>query len=335
MTVQLAQPVSVSPTCSNCGKDHVVYRRLYSGESLCRGCFIRTFEKRVVRTISKYRMFRRTDKIAVALSGGKDSLSLLHVLLKIEKRFPEATLFAVTVDEGIETYRSEAIRNAVDYANKLGVRIHVVSFRELYGFDLTDILRTEGHGKLRLQPCSICGPLRRKAINYAAKELGATVVATAHTLDDVVQTFLMNAMRGDLIRSDLGLRIDSSAALPRVSPFRLTPEREVVFYAYLMGLPFQSYVCPNAHLSMRDLVRRFLTEYEEKYPGSLFAALSSFERLNLRREGEARVCEMCGEPTNRVRCRSCEILSSLRRYAGGSLQLEEAEDVVGHEYVHA
>ncbi|MCX8202097.1 MAG: TIGR00269 family protein, partial [Candidatus Caldarchaeum sp.] len=83
--------------------------RVYSGEKLCRKSFIKTFEKRVVRTIGRYGLLRRDDRIAVAVSGGKDSLSLLHVLKKVEENFPRAELFAVSVDEGIPGYRDEAL----------------------------------------------------------------------------------------------------------------------------------------------------------------------------------------------------------------------------------
>ena len=301
--------------CSRCGRDRVVYRRVYSNERLCRGCFVETFERRVVRTIGRYEMFRRDDRIAVAVSGGKDSLALLHVLWKIERRFPDAKLFAVTVDEGIEGYRDEAVRYAVDYANKLGVETHVFSFKELYGFDLQEVMETPEYKSLGLQPCSVCGVLRRKAINYAAKKLGATVIATAHTLDDLVQTYFMNILRGDLKRVELGLRRETPGAIPRVTPFRLTPEKEVVFYAYWVGIPFQAHVCPFSTQAMRDKIRSFLTEYEEDYPGSLYAALRSFEKiaqaLSKEEKTQTTYCKLCSEPSNNEICRGCELLTRL------------------------
>ena len=303
--------------CSRCGGDRVVYHRVYSNERLCRACFIETFERRVVRTIGRYNMLRRDDRIAVAVSGGKDSLALLHVLWKIEKRFPEARLFAVTVDEGIEDYREEAVRYAVEYANKLGVDVYVVSFRQLYGFDLQEVMETSEYRGLGLQACSVCGVLRRKAINYAAKQLGATVIATAHTLDDIVQTYFMNILRGDLKRVEIGLRREEDGAIPRVTPFRLTPEREVVFYAYLMKIPFQASVCPNASQAMRDPIRKFLMEYDEKYPGSLYAALKSFEKILPAQDKEftQRRCRVCGEPSSKEICRGCELLTFIQRGA--------------------
>ncbi|MEM2766682.1 MAG: hypothetical protein QXG75_06085, partial [Candidatus Caldarchaeum sp.] len=96
-----------SVECNVCGEGRVVYHRVYSGEKLCRKCFVKTFVKRVRRTIARYGLLRKDDRIAVAVSGGKDSISLLHVLKKIESGFPKAELFAVTVDEGIEGYRDE------------------------------------------------------------------------------------------------------------------------------------------------------------------------------------------------------------------------------------
>ena len=298
--------------CNRCRSDRVVYHRVYSNERLCRACFIETFERRVVKTIGKYDMLRRDDRIAVAVSGGKDSLALLHVLWKIEKRFPEAKLFAITIDEGIEGYRDEAVSYAVNYANRLGVEIHVFSFKNLYGFDLQEMMKTPEYDSLGLQACSLCGVLRRKAINYAAKKLGATVIATAHTLDDIVQTYIMNILRGDLKRMDIGLRREANGVIPRVTPFRLTPEREVVFYAYLMKIPFQASICPNASQAMRDPIRKFLMEYEERYPGSLFAALKSFEKISFERKENTQLqCKICGEPSNKEVCRGCELIEAL------------------------
>lgn len=289
----------------------MVYHRVYSGERLCRRCFIKTFEKRVLKTIARYGLLKRDDRVAVAVSGGKDSLSLLHVLKKIESKFPKAELFAVTVDEGIEGYRDEALRLVDEFTAKLGVRLVKTSFRELFGIGLSEIVSSRTFRESGLAACSVCGPLRRKAINIAAREAGATVVATAHTLDDIVQTYMLKALRGELGSSDVGLRSEGPA-IPRVAPFRLTPEREVVFYAYSVGIPFQTEICPNASNSMRSSVRRFLTEFEEKHPGALFAALKSFEKPAQKTGKTLRYCRSCGDVTSRELCRVCEILQAVK-----------------------
>ncbi|MDJ0271900.1 MAG: TIGR00269 family protein [Aigarchaeota archaeon] len=296
--------------CNVCHDGKAVYYRVYSGERLCRTCFVKTFEKRVIRTIGRYKLFKPDDKIAVAVSGGKDSLSLLYVLKKIERRFPRAGLLAVTVDEGIEGYRDEALEYVEEVTRMLEVPLYKTSFEEVFGKTLSEIVASRQFRLSGLAACSVCGPLRRRAINIAAKRAGATVIATAHTLDDVVQTYFLKTFRGELGTSEIGLRLEGPF-IPRVAPFRLTPEREVVFYAYLHNIPFQSQVCPNAADSMRNMIRRFLAEFDERYPGSLFAALRSFEKTTTLGKKIQMVCSSCGEPSSRELCRVCELTQTL------------------------
>ncbi|MEN2975245.1 MAG: TIGR00269 family protein [Candidatus Caldarchaeales archaeon] len=293
--------------CSFCGNSEIVYYRRYSGERLCRRCFLENIVEKVRYTISRYDLLKPFDKIAVAVSGGKDSLSLLKILAEIEKDYPSASLVAVTIDEGIPDYRDEAIKNAEEYVKKIGVPHYVFSFEKLYGFTLTEIVEKGVARSINLRPCTICGVLRRKALTLAAEKVGATVIATAHTLDDVVQTYLLNILRGDTRFTPIGVRRGAEGVIPRVAPLRLIPEREVVLYAYLSGIPFQTYECPYAEESMRDPIRSFLTEYEERFPGSLFSALKSFERIFEKSDRESGRCTRCGEPTSRKICRACEI----------------------------
>ncbi|MCS7117518.1 MAG: TIGR00269 family protein [Thaumarchaeota archaeon] len=300
--------------CTTCERDGVVVVRPYSGERLCRSCFLQNFERRVQRTITRYDMLKEDDRIAVALSGGKDSLTLLRVLVKIERRFPKASVVAVTVDEGIPGYREEALENARRACEELGVEQVVITFEEAFGFTVSEAVENGYAGELGLGECTVCGVLRRKAIELGAMRAGATVIATAHTLDDIVQTYVMNALRGDLNHPPIGLRRDGTGALPRVAPLRLTPEREVILYAYYTGIPMQQVECPYASGSQRSLIRSFLNEFEERYPGSLYAALTSLENLLNRSRGsdfERGTCRLCGLPSGHDLCRSCEIVSSI------------------------
>lgn len=267
---------------------------------------------RVRRTISRYELFKPLDRIAVAVSGGKDSLSLLKILLKIEREYPRASLVAVAVDEGIPEYRDEAIKHAQGYSEKLRIPLHVTSFKELYGFTLTEAVESGAAESLSLHPCTICGVLRRKALTIMARRVGATVLATAHTLDDIVQTYLLNLMRGDTRMKPIGVRREADGIIPRAAPFRLIPEREVVYYAYMARIPFQTHTCPYAQTSMRDPIRRFLTEYEERFPGTLYATLNAIERTLTREEREENRCQICGEPTARKICRACELEAMIK-----------------------
>ncbi|MEM3824471.1 MAG: tRNA 2-thiocytidine biosynthesis TtcA family protein, partial [Candidatus Bathyarchaeia archaeon] len=169
--------------CSICKRREAFFYRQYSGEKLCKKCFTESIEAKVRATIAKYGMFEFDDKIVVAVSGGKDSVSLLHILAKIERDYPKASLIAVTVDEGIRGYRDEALKIAMENCKKLGIEHHIVSFKELYGYRLDEVVKKlKEKGNTRLTPCAYCGVMRRKALNIAARKLEANKIATAHTL---------------------------------------------------------------------------------------------------------------------------------------------------------
>jgi uncharacterized protein (TIGR00269 family) len=308
--------------CSLCGKRKAIYFRPYSGERLCRLCFIRSLERKVRRTISKYSMFNPDDRIALALSGGKDSLSLLQILHSLEAAFPKAELYAVTVNEGIKGYRDEAVEHAAEACQGLGVEHLVVSFKELFGCTLDEIVEASRGLEGAPSPCSYCGVLRRRALNLTAGKLEATKIATAHNLDDEVQTLILNLIHGDVYK--LG-RIDPESPeaegfIPRVKPFRETPEAETAFYAYLTGVKFQSKPCPYAGRALRSEVRGFLNRLEAKHPGIKFTLYHSFEKLKpLVRGGvkaEISRCELCGEPSSKPLCEVCNMLSQLGKLEG-------------------
>ncbi len=151
--------------CGFC-RSVAIYKRPYEGSTLCKKCFLEDIEEKIRRTLSRYGMLKFDDHIAVAVSGGKDSLTLLRILRKIERRFPNAKLTAVTVDEGIRGYRAEAVKLAMRYCKELEVDHVVVSFRELFGTSLDQIVKS----KEERSPCSYCGVLRRRAIHSAGQD---------------------------------------------------------------------------------------------------------------------------------------------------------------------
>jgi uncharacterized protein (TIGR00269 family) len=260
-------------------------------------------------------MLEYDDHVAVAVSGGKDSLTLLHLLVKLEKRFPRSNLTAVCVDEGIEGYRNEALRLASATCAKLGVKQLVVSYRELFGTTTDEIARL----KLGQTPCSYCGVFRRKAINKAAETVGATKIATAHNLDDEVQTVLLNMLHGDplrIVRSGPVLKDPRGKFLPRIKPLCDIPEKEIVFYAYLTGLQFQSVACPHGHEALRNDIRFFLNQMEIKHPGTKFTLLRSAERLRAQMGRDVQLTELqecikCGDPTPHELCEACVMLEAV------------------------
>lgn len=305
--------------CSVCRRNEAFYFRVYSGEKLCRKCFLGSVENKVRATISKHRMFEMDDRIAVAVSGGKDSVSLLHILSKIEAVFPKTTLKAITVDEGIKGYRDEAIKSAAKNCSKLGVEHLTVSFKDLFGYSLDEITRKTRTEKLT--PCAYCGVLRRRALNVAARQIGANKIATAHTLDDEIQTFLLNIVHGDPSRTARSSSVFSpnySGIVPRVKPLCEVMERESALYAYVKRVLFQEMPCPYAGEALRNDVRNTLNRLEEKHQGMKYTIYRSMEKVQQAMEATTektslKECEECGEPTTGILCQTCLILRGLRQ----------------------
>ena len=257
-------------------------------------------------------MFSPTDHVAVAVSGGKDSLTLLMILKKLSSRFSQTKITAVTIDEGIAGYREEAVDLASEYCKKLSVDHEIVSFEELYGSGLDDFLRER---KDRLTACSYCGVFRRKAINVAARRVGATKIATAHNLDDVVQTYLLNLFQGDVdrfARFSPVLHDPRGGFLPRVKPLCDIPEKEIVMYGYAEDLQFQTASCPYMTEALRNELRTVLNKLELAHPGVTFSAYRAMLRLRSLAEpnlapSHLQPCKSCGEPTTFEICEACKM----------------------------
>ncbi|MEM2105996.1 MAG: TIGR00269 family protein [Candidatus Bathyarchaeia archaeon] len=310
-------------TCNVCNRREAFFFRRYSGEKLCRKCFSESIEEKVRATIAKYKMFDFDDRIAVAVSGGKDSVSLLHILAKIERDYPKASLVAITVDEGIRGYRDEALKIAAENCRKLGIEHHTVSFKKLYGYTLDEIVEKTIKVKSELTPCAYCGVLRRRALNTAARELKADKIATAHTLDDETQTILLNIFHGDVLRMAREKPVTDEKhpkLVQKVKPFCEIPEKETALYAYIKNINFQSRPCPYAQEALRNDIRVMLNRIEEKHTGTKFTIFKAIEKIRpalekiSEKEG-LRECAECGEPTTEKTCKTCQMLKEI-----GSLQ---------------
>ncbi len=297
--------------CSICGERAIVSQR-YSGLHLCQDHFIEDFERRVAKTVQKNEMVEDGERIAVAVSGGKDSTALLFCLSRIlAKR--DVELVAVTVDEGIAGYRDDTIKAARAIAEKLSVEQHIFSFQEEYGYDLDEMVP----GK-KVAPCTYCGVFRKNALNRAAKRLGLEKVATGHNLDDEAQTIMMNYLKGDFERL---MRFRPWRAqkglVPRIKPLREMPEKEIALYCMVNEVFTESRECPYAQLSLRADVRDMMNCLESRFPGTKQSTVQGFEKIATRAQAdyaqmELAACRECGEPCVKELCKACELLRHLR-----------------------
>ena len=307
------------PQCRCGGK--TVFFRAYNGESLCADCFNDSIFDKVRKTISKYDMLRYGDKVGVAVSGGKDSTSLLYILSKIMKGHG-SELYALTIDEGIEGYREESVRNAESLAKELQIPILLGSYKEFFGFSLDEAMAERDKKGIKTTSCAMCGPLRRRSIDLVAEKLGVNLVATAHNLDDTLQTFYINLYSGDTERIkwlDPAYRpTQSEFKLRRVKPAMEIYEEELAFFAYLNRLPFQSESCPYMNEGIRTEIRLHLNELERKHPGTKYSTLKTVlaiaSSLNLDKidRKTAIHCEKCGSVSTGRVCSVCQTVELIK-----------------------
>jgi uncharacterized protein (TIGR00269 family) len=163
--------------------------------------------------------------------------------------------------------------------------------------------------------------MRRKALNLLAREVGANKLATAHTLDDEIQTSLLNIFHGDVLRIAREKPVTDDIhpkLVPRVKPFCEIPEKETALYAYIKKIKFQTIPCPYAPEALRNDIRVMLNRMEEKRPGIKFTIFKSFEKIRpaivqTTKKEEATQCEICGEPTAEKLCKACQMIQEIKQ----------------------
>ncbi len=273
--------------------------------------------------IKRWRLFDKNHTLLLALSGGKDSFTLLDIISELH---PVERLVALTIVEGIPGgYHEEELENIRVELRKRGIDHIVVSFKEFFGVSLEEAVERSIKLGLGIRACTFCGVFRRRIMEEVAERIGADRVVTAHNLDDEAQTAIMNILRGDIV----GLlklhplsALSSKEFIPRVKPLRKIYEWESAVYADKKGYSLQTIDCPylSKMPTLRLSIRMQLYHLEASFPGSLLKLLESLDTLLMDlvvREAKAQVplarCERCGAPTSPGRkiCKVCELLEKI------------------------
>ena len=298
--------------CDNC-ENQAAYTRKYSGQKLCSQCFSKSIVRKTAKTISKYKMIQHNDLVAVAVSGGKDSLALLKIIHEMASTH-HFKIIVITIDEGIPGYRNEALEIVEKFCSELNVKHKVYSYKDLFELTLDEALELRDNEKT--SSCSICGTLRRRAIDYAAKDVGANVIATGHNLDDTLQTFVINMLSGDTTKIGWMDPDTSKNPLRKIKPFCEIYESEIVFYAFTNDLPFQSEPCPHMNEGIRTEIREFLNSLETQHSGiknNLYQSILKISQIVKKSNNKQKtICEKCGNACTGNVCSVCSIVLKLK-----------------------
>lgn len=280
-------------------------------------------EEQVKKTIQEFRLFSKTDNILVAVSGGKDSTTLLHILHK--QGYP---VEALTIDVNIGCFTQENLERIKKLCAEKNITLHIRSFKDAYGHSLCHI-RDRVSVDTPHTSCAVCGVLRRYLLNKTARELGATVLATGHNLDDEASSILMNVMRNNTEQlAWIGPRTKARSSLfvPRVKPLYMTCEKDVIRYSKAQQFDVTYGACPCSKDAFRSDVKKMMYTLQETYPQCMENIVQYFlarQKTFQQRAGNvsAHTCKECGEPTKRTLCKVCSWLSVARSFEKSHLAL--------------
>ncbi len=292
--------------CKVCKRPAVINLRAQN-RGLCASCFDAYVLDRVEKTIKRFAMFTRKEKTLVAVSGGKDSLALWDILIRLG--YDTTGLFVdVGIREGAYSRRSLDVMEA--FARERGLELIVESLEKWWGKGIEEI------GRRVL--CPTCGMAKRYLTNRVAVDRGFDVLCTGHNLDDEVAVLLSNVLNwqvGYLTRQAPLLEAWHPKLSKKAKPLVLLTEKETALYMVLRGIGYMDDSCPHARGATTLFYKRLLSQVECRSPGTkqrfytLFLKQKDLFQETLQKErGALRGCERCGQPTWEGLCAFCKMM---------------------------
>ena len=207
------------------------------------------------KAIDNYNMIEDGDKIAVALSGGKDSISMLMGFKNLQRFYPKKfEIIAITINPGFEGFDVDLLKNLCD---NLDVPLIVENghMQEIV-FDI----RNEKN------PCSLCANIRRGMLNSIAIREGCNKIAVGHNEDDVLETFLMNLFYAGSINTFAPISYMDRSKITLIRPLIYAPEKYIRSFIKRNNIQVMPKACPMDGYSTREDMKKFLFEMQQNIP---------------------------------------------------------------------
>lgn len=208
------------------------------------------------KAVDDYEMIQPDDKIAIGISGGKDSLTLLYALKHLQKFYPNKfDLIAITVDLGYKDFNSDKIKAL---CQQLDVPYYIVNT------EIADIIFKQ---RKEDSPCSLCAKMRKGALNDKAKEFGCNKIAYAHHKDDVIETMLLSLIYEGRFYAFSPVTYLDRMDLTVIRPMIYVPEVDVIGFKNRYELPVEKNPCPKDGFTRREYVKQLLRQLNLDNPG--------------------------------------------------------------------
>lgn len=229
----------------------------------------------VRRAVDDYHMIEEGDKIAVGISGGKDSLTLLYALHGLMRFYPKRfQIHAVTVDLGFSNLNLDKIRQLCE---DLGIEYTIVK---------TDIAKIVFEDRREENPCALCAKMRKGTLNDAIKAAGCNKVAYAHHKDDVVETMLLSLIYEGRFHTFAPVTYLDRTGLTVIRPLMYMNEADVIGFVNKYGLPVVKSPCPADGHTKREYVKNLLRQLNLENPGVKERMFTAIQTGNLKGWGE-------------------------------------------------
>lgn len=310
--------------CRACGAKAAVNMRQHK-LALCKEHFLDWIPEQTARFIKKYRMFGPQEKILVAVSGGKDSLSLWDILRRLGYN-ADGLYLGLGIDlspsggEGI-AYSDESRRLTEQFAHERGFTLHVVDIQAEYGHSIPVLASLTHRGQNR--PCAVCGVAKRHEMNRVARDLGYDVLATGHNLDDEAAVLFGNTLswQSEFLLRQGPVLPEHDGLARKVKPLCRFYEKEMAAYAILRGIEYIYEECPFSVGSTSIYYKELLNRLETDRPGAKLAFYLKFLEaraggLFIQPEAAPQAmynCPSCGQPTQyEGKCSFCRMMEKVQ-----------------------
>lgn len=277
--------------------------------AFCREHFLQYFDNQVRRNIRRHSMCDGTNRILVAVSGGKDSLALWDLLIRLGYNTT-----GLHVQLGIDGYSARGEEASRKFAAAHDVPLLTVDLARSYGLNIPQLSHALGR-----VPCSGCGLSRRYVFNREALEHGFDVIATGHNLDDEAATLLGNVLHwqvGYLAHQAPVLESTYPGLVRRIKPLYTLTEKETATYCLLKDIAYHADECPNSKGARSLLYKDVLNRIERESPGAKQTFVRGFlEKTQAVFQNESvnlRDCAICGQPTTSNTCAFCRMWERAR-----------------------
>lgn len=297
--------------CRVCGQPASISLRSHK-TAFCNADFLRFFEKRTATAIRKYGLISKDDTPIVAVSGGKDSLSLWSYLNRAGYAAD-----GIYVDLGIGDYSRLSLEKIKAVAEVLERKVYVFHVRDIFHKGIDGIARA-----MRRPPCSACGMIKRYVMNRVCMDKGYNLLLTGHNLDDEAAALFGNILywkQEYLWKKDIILDEKEGHLSRKAKPFFLCSEREVAAYAIISGIDYVYEECPFSKGAKTLVYKEILNKLEETSPGTKLRFVKGYlkelrhmkvqEGKDLGLEEEEGFCATCAYPAPDGQCGFCRALS--------------------------